>query len=81
MRTMKNQKIGSGLENIGSFRIHPSTTDTTSAVFVVVGFRVRKLLLTISNQEMQETRFQMIIFNQPMGLVTIRRGVKDGNQK
>ncbi len=65
----------------GYWQTPRSTTDTTSVEFVVIGFRVRKLRLTISNQEMQETRFQMIIFNQYIGLVILRKAAKDGNQK
>lgn len=80
MKTIGNLRIGFDSGNTGLRTTHHSITDATSAEFVVVGFRLRKSHWTISNQEMQRTCLQLIIFNQPIGIATIEKAVKDSNQ-
>ena len=80
MRITENLTIGFDSGNTGLRTTHRSTTDATSVLFVVVGFRLRKSRWTISNQEMQRTCLQLTIFNQPMDIVIIEREVKDSNQ-
>ena len=80
MKTIGNLRIGFDSGNTGFWTTHRSITDATSAEFVVVGFRLRKSRWTISNQEMQRTCLQLIIFNQPIGVATLEKEVKGSNQ-
>ena len=81
MRTIEGPKTGSGSGATG----YVTTPQWIMAVifvgFVVVGFRLRKSRWTIPNQEMQRTCLQLIIFNQPMDIVTIEKAVKDGSRE
>ena len=81
MKTIGNLRIGFDSGNTGFWTTHRSTTDATSAEFVVVGFRLRKSRWTISNQEMQRTCLQLVIFNQPIGIAILEKAVKDGSQE
>ena len=73
-------KTGLGSGDDGYWTTHRSTTTATSAEFVVVGYRLRKSLSTISNQEQLKTCFCIVIFNQPMVTVIIEKAVKGGHR-
>lgn len=51
------------------------------AGYAVVGLLRTKSRWTTSNRERQKTSISLVIFNQHMELVTIEKGVDDGNQK
>lgn len=72
---------GLHIEECGCFKIRRWIMAFIFVEFVVVGLLRTKCPSTTSSQGMHTTRFWLVIFNQPMGLVTIERAVKDGHQK
>lgn len=82
---MRNTKLQRGRgwrsDVNGSVLTHRWIMAIIFAGFVVVGLLRTKSLLTISGRGQQKTYIDMVIFNRPMGLVTIEKEVNDGNQK
>lgn len=80
MKITENLAIGydSGVTGFETF--HHSTTDTTCAEFVVIGFRKVKSLSTTSSPVLQRTCLTLIIFNQHMDIATIERAQDAGSQ-
>ena len=74
MKNTKQAKVhGWRLGEGGYRRTHRWIMAIMFAEYVVVGLRMTKLRSTISNRERQRTSIRLVIFNQPMELVTIER--------
>lgn len=81
MRIIEGPKTGSGSGATG----YVTTPQWIMAVifvgFVVIGFYTVKSRWTTSSHAHWRICLRLVIFNLPMDIVTIEKGVKDGNQK
>ena len=74
MKNTKQAKVhGSPSGVSGCSKTHRWIMAIIFVGFVVVGLRMTKLRLTTSNRERLKTSISLVIFNQPMELVTIEK--------